>query len=207
MLSLKRLERELEDVRQELMGLPLIAPDCRIADFGCGYGYAIMSLMLELDAVECIGVDSDENKWQLPTIGQAQEYFKVGKDNFPKDNLSARLSELLERKRWPTFQRADILTSENLPKNLDIAYCKSLLGNLPQENGHLILNRTINNIVDCLKQGGILCVVDKNNYSNFIQPPILGFLRLCQIRRAEITFEGERRQMSVPAYVHLYRKR
>ena len=44
------LKLEIEDLQEEMKGLPSLKPGCRIGDFGCGEGYTTLSLMLILQA-------------------------------------------------------------------------------------------------------------------------------------------------------------
>jgi SAM-dependent methyltransferase len=206
---IKRLELELEDIGQELECLPLSKPDCKIGDFGCGEGFATLSLMLHLDAFACTGVDKSET-WQLPSIGEAKRQFSTIEDS-SIDSLSVRVKHLLNDMRFPQFQLSDVLKSKDLPKDLDLAYCKKLLvniddpayGNPPKsEDG---LTRSINNIVNSLKQGGLFCLVEKISLKTHLMRSDLKFLRVCLIERGVIKPEGREHQVE-GVFVHLYRK-
>ena len=187
------------------MGLPLSKPDCKLGDFGCGDGYVTLSLMLHLNAKECFGVDKN-NDWKLPTIEEAKLEFNTGQ-NVPVGDLSEEVRQLLNEERWPTFQQDDVLKPHDLPKNLDLAYCKRLLTNIREGAYNNSLNeddrlsRAINNIVDCIKQRGLFCLVEMDFFTNELSPsyfPKLKFLRVCQV--------AERDSNSF-IYFHFYDKR
>lgn len=215
MLSIKRLNLELEDIQEELMGLPLIRADCRIADFGCERGYTTLALMLALHAIDCIGVDKNRT-WQLPTLDEAQQYFKNIKEGHQTNGSPEKVKQLLDEKRWPRFQQQDVLDAQNLPDNLDLAYCKLLLGNIfggdygNSRKSYDGVNKAIQNIAGCIKQDGLFCFAEKPiadiNFRLLIPNEILKFLRVCCIERGTIGDEG-RRSPAESILVHIYRKR
>lgn len=207
-IDLNRLQLELEAIQQELAGLPLSKPDCTIGDFGCGEGYATLSLMLHLGAKECTGVDNGVDKdraWKLPTIEEARDYFNTGQ-NVSTGGLSEKVRQLLYEERWPKFQQEDVVDAEKLPNNLDLAYCRKLLTNILNGDynnslkGVDVLNRAIKNIVGRISQGGFFCLVETINYSEHLVQfqSDLEFLRVCQAKR---------RNSVLPFYIHFYKKR
>jgi SAM-dependent methyltransferase len=202
MQSLERLNHELENIQEELKGLLAITPNCKIADFGCGSGYASMCMMLELHAADCIGVDN-VNNWQW-NIDEVRPYLNSITDAHA-DDLSNQLKQMLGEGRWPTFQQDDVLKSKELPNNLDLAYCKLLLVNIKADR----INQVINNIVECIKQDGLVCLVERQNFRNSLAfVPKLKFLRLCQIERGIIMLNNQRNNSAVESvFVHIYRKR
>lgn len=162
-----RLELELEDIQQDLENLPSIKPDCRIGDFGCCDGYITLALMLQLDAIDCIGIDKS-NYWRLPTIEEARQYFNT-ETNIPAEGLTEKVRQLVNRGRWPAFQQNDILKPNGLPHDLDLAYCKMFVKNIyfgGYENlpkGRDGLAFAVNNMLDCVKQNGLFCFVEESN--------------------------------------------
>lgn len=127
-IDFNRLQLELEDVEQELEGLPLGKADCKIGDFGCGDGYATLSLMIHLHAIDCTGVDKLAD-WQLPTIEEVKLPFSTITDAHI-DDLVEKVNQLLNNGRFPRFRQDDVLHPNNLPNNLDLAYCKLFFGNI-----------------------------------------------------------------------------
>ncbi len=193
-LNFDRLQHELEDIQEELAGLPLNKHDCRIGDFGCGSGYATLSLMLCLNAIDCVGIDKDT--WELPSVDEVRYSFNT-EQAAHADSLSEKVKQLLDEGRYPTFRQDDVLKPQDLPKNLDLAYCRRFLANLGGDN----LNRAIRNIVDCIKQNGFFCLVEEKNFRDDLSYsffPNLKFLRVCQV---------ERQDRVVPVFIHFYRKR
>jgi len=210
MLQIERLKLELEDIEQELEGLPFTKPDCKICDFGCGEGYTTLGLMLHLDAVACTGVDKYKT-WQLPTLEEAKLQFITPEDS-SIDRLSVRIKHLLHNGRFPRFQQDDVLRPNNLPGNLDLAYCKLFLGNIyggdfnNSPKGIDGFNLAINSIMDCVKQDGILCLVEKHNWTESLEKLEVKLLNCRSIVRNEISETGERSWLPMTMYVHSFRK-
>lgn len=173
MESIERLKLELEDLQEFLRGYILDMPDCKVGDFGCEYGYTSLSLMLQLNAAECIGIDSFTGKDFSPTLEQAQQGLDNLKaeilampENSQEDDLISATRNLLRKGRFPVLRQEDIVQSNNLPKNLDFAFCKLVLGNiftgeyLNTIRGEDGVNHAIQNITDSTKQNGVICLVE-----------------------------------------------
>ncbi len=134
--------------------------------------------MLNFDAIDCIGIDK-VNEWQIPSIQSAKDTLRLG-SNLPTD-LRAKTQQSLDRGYWPIFQQADVLDKNNFPKNLenlDLAYCRLLLGNIynPNDigNSQKKVQLAIENIVECTKQKGLVCIIERN-VESFI-PNLLNYL-------------------------------
>jgi SAM-dependent methyltransferase len=192
--SFERLALELEDIQQDLEGLPPIKPDCRIGDFACGSGYATLCLMLEYHAIDCFGIDNSKS-WQLPSIPQLQNDSDIVNDNdVPTNDISKKVKQLLDEGRWPIFRQADILDVHHLPTDIDLVYCKRLLHSIYMEeydnspNGEEGVIRAIDNMVGCLRPNGLLCLVEKPgiNFTAYLERANLTFLRIHGFRRLEI---------------------
>jgi len=208
---IQRLALEIEDIRQDIAGLSRIPRNCKIADFGCGDGYTTLAIMLELDASECIGVDHYAQH-QLDEIKDA-----IINDSLPSD-LQEPIQKLTNGERYPTFLREDIVIGESLPRNLDLAYCKKLLGNIyTGEYNNSIkaddgVNRAISNIIKTIKLGGQLCLVEKDtkDFTPYLKQHNLEFLRMCRIRRNTIDIlRTERTDSSAQLeqlFIYHYRK-
>ena len=132
-----RFKLELEDFNEELIGLPLEITNCRVVDIGCGMGYKTLGLMPKLQASECIGIDKFIGDWSSPALDEVQQKFDSVKEFVLKehnklrdDSLKRELWELFRRGRHPIFQKGDIVKGEKLPSNLDLVYCKKVLGNI-----------------------------------------------------------------------------
>jgi hypothetical protein len=192
--SFERLALELEDIQQDLEGLPSIKPDCRIGDFACGSGYSTLGLMLEYHAIDCFGIDMSKS-WQLPSMMQLRDDFNTVNDSdAPTNDISKKVKQLLDGGCWPTFRQADILDIHNLPSDLDLIYCKRLLHSIYMEeydnspNGEEGVKVAINNMVSCLSPNGLLCLVEKPgiNFTAYLEQANLTFLRIHGFRRLEI---------------------
>lgn len=192
--SFERLALELEDIQQDLEGLPSIRSECRIGDFACGSGYATLCLMLEYHAMDCFGIDMSKS-WQLPSRMQMQDDFDTVNDNdAPTNGISKKVKQLLDEGSWPTFRQADILDVHNLPSDLDLIYCKRLLHSIYMEeydnspNGEEGVIVALNNMVGCLKPNGLLCLVEKAgiNFAPYLERAKLTSLHTRSFRRPEI---------------------
>jgi hypothetical protein len=201
----KNLKLELEDLQEELRSVSLNIPDSRVGDFGCGAAYTTLSLMLLLMANECVGIDKFAGDSFSPSCQEVRQGFDAVKDtilnapgNLQENALKRDIWKLFSGARCPTFQQGDVLIGHNLPSNLDFAYCKRLLGNIysgeydNSPKGEEGVSRAINNMVGTLRQGGILCVVEKANiyFAPSIERTGLTFLRICRIHRGEIGVQG-----------------
>lgn len=221
MVFLERVSLEIEDLQEELKGLPMLKPGCRVGDFGCGEGFSTLGLMLLLQAKEAIGVDKfSGDAWSLSCQTVQQSWGDVKKsilnDVHSGNVLQQDLRKLFSEGRFPSFQQGDVLIGHNLPRNLDFAYCKKVLGNIysgeygnyPQ--GEEGLNQSLNYIAATLKQGGIFCAVEKTaiNFATFIEQAGYRLLNGYQVQRGEISVNGRlTSSMRVEnCVVYLYKK-
>ena len=75
----ERLKLERDDIREDLKGLDLdLSTKSRIGDFACGWGYTTLSLMLEFQDAECIGVDQFKKNPDLdtPSLDEVQQQYE-----------------------------------------------------------------------------------------------------------------------------------
>jgi hypothetical protein len=217
---IEHLKLELEDLQEFLRGLPLNISDCKVGDFGCEWGHTTLSLMLELKAAECIGIDTFTGEDFSPSLEQAQQELDIVKakilampENAQEDNLIGDIRNLLRKGRFPVLQQDDIVQSNSLPSNLDFAFCKLVLGNIytGKYNNTIIgedgVRLAIRNIAKSTKQNGVICLVEKDavNFTSFLQNARLTPLRICRIRRGDIGTNG-RTSLSTNYVVYAYKK-
>lgn len=194
----EHLKLEVEDIQDELRSVPLQMTSHRIGDFGCGEGYTTLSLMLALQATECVGIDKSSNQNAQEVFNAVRDSNNKIYDNLKGNSLQQDLHRLLGKSDYPVFQRGDILKDYNLPNNFDFAYCKKVLGNIYSgeydnlPNGEEGVSIAINNIVRTIKQGGIFCAVEKASayFAPILERSGLTFLRICRIQRGEIGTDG-----------------
>ncbi len=208
----ERLKLEREDLQEDLKGLELNLAECKLGDFGCGWGYTTLSLMLESRASKCIGVDKfiEDTLFDVPSIDDVQDLFNKVKDKIlsetdvsPEDNLRGdvrqQLFNLLDKRSFPIFQVGDIVTGANLPSDFDFVYCKKVLQNvynggygnsLKDEEG---VNLAINHLAGVVKHGGLICAVEPAgiNFIPFFERVGLDLVRCCRIHRGDIN--GQKR--------------
>lgn len=196
----RHLELVRENIREEfyLLGIPGSLP--RICDFGCGDGLTTFGLALEADGSECIGVDlfSDKKEPTLETLQHQIEVIRCGQS--PGNVFPDVLHRLAQQDRLPKFQRGNIVLSQNLPQNLDLAYCKKVLVNLlfgkatndtPSSEDGLLAG--LGNIVRCIRPGGLLCVIEYSNAEFVFEKYLVNPLRIVKqhrITRREIRSRG-----------------
>jgi SAM-dependent methyltransferase len=197
-----RLKLEREDIKQDLAGFDLLkVPISRIGDFGCGWGYTSLSLMLELNPVECIGVDQFSGILDTPTLPSVQSLISQLNDFYSyeihRSGESADIENLFANGNLPSFQVGDVVIGTHLPENLDVAYCKHVLINVFNngyntngESGELAVVSAITNIAHALKQGGVFVLVEPANelvnFHSLLNQSGLSFVRMCRIHRGKI---------------------
>lgn len=201
----ERLKLELEDLREELVGLASGRIDYRVGDFGCGWGYTTLGLMLELHVAESIGIDKFMGNFLSPSFQDVQHLFDTVReitikesDKSPYDDLKGDIRRLLSKGRYPVFQKNDIVKGSKLPSELDLVYCKRLLGNIytgeynNSLKGDHAVSIAIANIVNTLKIGGLVCLVEKDSiyFAPFLEKADLKLVRICRICHNEIEESG-----------------
>jgi SAM-dependent methyltransferase len=166
---LQKLDAEKIQIANDLKSINFPLPSEAIGDFGCGSGYTTYSLMSILRVPETIGIDIDKH-----AINQASLWFE-GVRSYLKNQLKEELSEdtIIEKTNNrlgivipPRFIVGDVISGNNLPSFLGIAYCRMLLANLLincEKDGFSGIDRTkmaINNIGKSLLPGGWFIAVE-----------------------------------------------
>jgi hypothetical protein len=217
--SFERLELEREDVQADLMGLGLGLSPFKIAEVGCGWGYTTLSLMLELQTSECIGVDQFVKNYLLdvPSIEDVNLQFDEIKNEVlsnaytsEDDSIKGEIHHIFHKGCFPEFQVGDVVTGDNLPLNLDFIYCKKLLQNIfdggygNHYKGDEGVNLAINHISRTVKQGGLICIVEPagTNFMPFLEQAGLEMIRCCRIQRSRI--DGQKRDTIIKEQYFLY---
>ncbi|RIK31686.1 MAG: hypothetical protein DCC56_05750 [Anaerolineae bacterium] len=217
--SIEKLKLEREDVQEDLRGLKLAPLALRVGDFGCGWGYTTLSLMLELQTFECFGVDRFTKNLVLdvPSIEDVNLQFnelreEVLSNAYPPEehNIKSEIHQILQNSPFPKFQVGDVVTGDNLPSNLDFIYCKKLLQNIfdggfnQYHKGDEGVNLAINRIFHAVKQDGVICIVEPagTNFMPFLEQNGLEMIRCCRIQRNRIS--GQKRSTIIKEQYLLY---
>jgi len=206
-----RLIFEVEDIQEDLRDLRSKS-GWKVGDFGCGKGYTTLALALEIDAADCIGIDKFEKNqiFSVPSINEVrnfyieiQIYLLKNFDSLTSNTLRYKVYILSRNKRFPDFRAGDIVESKNLPSDLDFAYCKKVLENIYEGGyrneivGEEGVSFALQNIIDTLKSGGKLCLVEPSQGPNLIsfdlEPILQGFglvdIVHRQFHRADIVYK------------------
>jgi tRNA1(Val) A37 N6-methylase TrmN6 len=119
-----------------------------MADYGCGTGLRTIALMEQLSASHATGVDTDPN-----AIAQALSFVS---------QLQATHVPVL--KGLPQFIVGDVVTGENLPSDVQIAFSRRLLTNLLGSSHHGAPSRlasALRNIAQSLAPGGYAMFIEE----------------------------------------------
>ena len=148
---LDRVKFETEELREDLIGLPLNMANWKVGDFGCGWGYVTWGLMQEIPNSECIGIDKFDPEYP-PDI----ESYGV----FSYDKVQKNFKEI-NALRSPDFRKGDIVENKGLLSGFDLVYCKRVLYNIFGESaGETRLKQSINHIENVIKPNGWFCFVE-----------------------------------------------
>jgi hypothetical protein len=196
-----------EDIREEFGQLDISPKGLRVCDFACGSGIFTFSLALEIAEAECIGVDLFSEELSPKKLrqyigvvrGQCQSP-KTTRNLFPVD-----LCRLVLEEREPQFIKGDIIGNQNLPGNIDLAYCKKILFNLMGEDskdrlsGEERLLVGLKNITNSIRPSGLICVIEYDKdfrLTRHFEKSELRILRRKQIKRREIRSRGRTNSIS-----------
>jgi hypothetical protein len=191
-----------EDVREELDLLDLSVNAPKICDFGCGNGLTTYSLALEVERSECIGIDKFDGKSSLifNTMMQYTQSIKSHCEGqtLPGETFPGDLCRLIHERRVPQFRKGDIVLGRNLPRNVDLAYCKRILvnifhgkhGNIPSGEEDLLM--AINHIGGSLRPEGLVCVIEYDGFAleNYVAGSNLRIIDRTSIERRDIRSRG-----------------
>ena len=204
-----------EDIKEEFDLLGINQKKPRICDFGCGNGLTTFGLAIERKESECIGVDLFGKATKITPKEIAQIIETVSSECKNKSKYLQEICELIETSRIPKFQQGNIVNNINLPKDIDLAYCKKVLVNIFLKeyesipSGEQSLTAGLRNIYHSLRPDGQLCVIEY--YKDFI---LEIYFEKCGfqiekkelIKRREIRSKGKTESMS-DLTLYLCRKR
>ncbi len=203
----KRLDAELEYLQEDISLAKLNLSGGKACDFGCCLGFTTFSIASVQNFSEVIGVDKDAN-----AISQAQLWIEAVKKHIQLtgetkklevDELENQACNLLKIQRPPKFRVGDIARGENLPSDIDFAYCRKILTPIALgefENsisGQEGVKNTLENIAKSVKQRGWLLIIEKamsssiDFKSSFIQTG-LELVSISSIRRKDILTDGNK---------------
>lgn len=189
----KHLDLVREDIREEFVKLGISMAGIRICDFGCGTGLTTFGLALEVERSECFGVDLFDHQNGVTPKVIADLLKHIQGEEHPQ------ITELIETDRVPAFIKGNIVKNENLPREIDLAYCKKVLANMygkayqDIESGESGLRKGLSNIAACINPRGFLAAVEYDK-DHILERHLLeaGFkiVRREQIKRREIRSKG-----------------
>jgi SAM-dependent methyltransferase len=187
-----------EDIREEFDLVGKNPNRLKICDFGCGNGITTFGLAIEAKESECIGVDLFGEGSKITPV-EIDQILKAIIFRFKDKEKCGQISELIDTGRAPEFRQENIVKNVNLPKDIDLAYCKKVLINIfsreyesipSGENG---LISGLRNINQCLNPDAQLLAIEY--FDDFA---LEGYFERCgfqverreQIKRREIRSKG-----------------
>jgi hypothetical protein len=173
---LSRIIENKEQLQNDLADIELPLPTGKICDFGCELGFTTYCLASILNATESVGADID-----VSAINQAKKWFKAinlyiqftSEKPLSDDIVYEKSNLLLGILKPPEFAICDVVSEENLPSDISLAYCRKLLVNIAcgnySDNIFDIdkVRLTIKNIAKKIVHGGWLIVVEETKGGNF----------------------------------------
>jgi SAM-dependent methyltransferase len=187
-----------EDIREEFDLAGTNPYKLKICDFGCGNGITTFGLAIEAKESECIGVDlfGEGSKITPDEIGQILKTIII---KFEDKEKYRQISELIDTNRAPRFWQGNIVKNVNLPKDIDLAYCKRVLINILSkeyegipsgENGLISGLRNINRSLNPDAQLLAIEYVDDFALESYFERCGFQVERREQIKRREIRSKG-----------------
>ena len=197
----KRIQKDLQVVE-----LPLL--NRRICDFGCGLGYTTYCLASMLNATESIGVDTDP-----AIIHKASLWFKAvklhkqlsAKEEATDEILTQEANQMLRIVQSPEFLVRDVVSGEDLPSNINLAYCRKLLVNILAGNYENNISGidgcklAIKNMAKTITPGGWLVAIEEKQGGDFSQLFEMGGLYCVDKTYLQLG-------SAIPCYRYVYRK-
>lgn len=201
----KRLKLELEDVREDITSDEIVITAENAGDFGCGIGFSTLSLMILLNLSKSIGVDKDRN-----VIQYARTLYKQVKDSFlsGKPENQEQMSSEIEYLTYDAlkhgeveFRIGNITSAKNLPRDLDLAYCRRILTPIYLSeydnllSGEFGVRSALERISLSIKPGGWLIVSEKVsniNFQTFLEQADFNILARSKLKRGDIIEPGRR---------------
>jgi len=203
----KYLHLVREDIREEFEQLGIHQKVLRVCDFGCGSGISTFGLALEIAGAECIGIDLFGEELTPKKLRQYVGAVRSQCQNpqFPENLFPADLCRLVAEKRSPQFIEGNIVGNQNLPRNIDLAYCKKLLVNLKGKqakdrlSGEDRLLIGLKHITHSIRPSGLMCVIEYDTdfrLAKYLEKSDLRILRRTHIKRREIRSRGRTNAIS-----------
>jgi hypothetical protein len=207
---IKYLELVQFDIREEFDLLGLYPAGLKICDFGCGDGITTFGLALEAPGSQCIGIDLFDNP-SNPTPEILNQYIEIVKTKCnpvlsSENPFPSNLCKLIADDRIPRFVKGNIVLNQNIPQEIDLAYCKKLLVNILGKNykdtplGENALTKALKNISNCIQPDGLLCVIEYDkefSLAKYLNRNNLRIIRKTQLKRNEIRSKGRTKTTSL----------
>jgi hypothetical protein len=142
----------------------------RVCDFGCGDGLSTLSLISVLEPSKAFGIDkSEQNIIQANLWGQAlKKFLELSESNHVQENkLRIKAKHLLTSLHFIEFSVGDVVKGNEMPLNIDIAYCNLLLVNIYNNaydnylSGIVGVEAAIKNIVKSINTNGYFLAIEQ----------------------------------------------
>ena len=165
----RTLSERQKDISEDLKTIPTNQPYQRICDFGCGDGLSTLNLTSSLVVEKAFGIDKYESNINRAKLwGRALTKFKELSEvnNDIDTDLQNQAAKVLALHQNIEFKVGDVSGNE-LPSNLNIAYCNLLLVNIynsayeNQLSGISGVEAAIENISKSLAGGGYFLAIEQ----------------------------------------------
>jgi len=176
-----KISETKKQLQEDLEVVELPWSNRKICDLGCGFGYTTYCLTSLLKTTQTTGIDIDPL-----AINQAENWFKAVKlyeqltseQELSDDVLTAEAKKILGIEQPPNFVVGDVISGENLPLNVSLAYCRRLLVNIvhgdykDKLSGIERVKLVIRNITNTIVPEGWFVAVEESSggdFSKFIE--------------------------------------
>jgi len=165
----RALSEMQKDISEDLDTIPTNQPYQRICDFGCGDGLSTLNLTSSLGAEKAFGVDKYESNINRAKLwGRAlTKFIELSEVNDDIDiDLQDQATKVIALHQSIEFKVGDVARNE-MPSNLNIAYCNLLLVNIyksayeNQLSGISGVEAAIENISKSLVGGGYFLAIEQ----------------------------------------------
>lgn len=175
---INNISNEKKLLQEDLKALELPLQVGNVSDFGCDCGLTTYCLTSIVNATKTIGIDNNPT-----SINRAMHWYEAvkwhiqltNKETLSDDIMSQKANLLLGISRPPEFIVGDVISGENIPSEISLAYCRRLLVNIAhgkyEDNlsGVERARLAIKNMARKIISGGWFIALEESSGGNFSQ--------------------------------------